>query len=92
MFSCPRLSDKRHTRLSEVTEIVFPSTNYKIITTLMSDYFGSVLLKGSEDLSPDANKNVFDYIIKFIDDSGRFNHSDDTDAHDLLTIHVCVNI
>ena len=50
LLSCPRHSDKRQTMLSEISEIVFPSTNYNIITTLMSDYFCSVLLKGSEDL------------------------------------------
>ena len=68
--------------LSEISEIVFPRTNYNFITTLMSDYFCSVLLKGSEDLSLDDNKKVFNYVFKFIDESGRFNHTDDTDAHD----------
>ena len=48
----------------------------------MSDYFCSVLLKGSEDLSLHDNKKVFDYVFKFIDESGRFNRTDDTDAHD----------
>ena len=27
LFSCPRHSDKRHTMLPEITEIVFPCTN-----------------------------------------------------------------
>ena len=68
--------------LSEISEIVVPGTNYNIITTLMSDYFCSVLLKGSEDLSLDDNKKVFDYVFKFFDESGRFSRTDDTDAHD----------
>ena len=48
----------------------------------MSDYFCSVLLKESEDLSLDPNEKVFDYFFKFIDEYGRFNQNDDTDAHD----------
>ena len=82
LLSCHRHSDKRHTMLPEITAIVFPGTNYKIISTLMSDYFCWVLLKGSEDLSLDANKKVFAYVFKFIDEYGRLNHNDDTDAHD----------
>ena len=68
--------------LPEITEIVFPGTNYKIISTLMSDYFCSALLKESEDLSLDDNTKVFDYVFIFNDESGRFNRNDDTDAHD----------
>ena len=32
LLSCPRHSDKRLTMISEISEIVFPSTNYNIIT------------------------------------------------------------
>ena len=48
--------------LSETSEAIFPETNYTTIITLMPDYLCNVLLKGSDDLSLEDNKNVFDHI------------------------------
>ena len=81
-LNCPKYADERHDMLSEISEIAFPGINHKTIINLMHDYFCSVLLQGSETLNLDTNKEIFRHVFKFIDESGRFNHNDDTVAHD----------
>ena len=47
----------------------------------MSDHLCYILLHGSEDLSLEENKKIFDHVFKFIHESGRFDHNE-TAAHD----------
>ena len=42
----------------------------------MSDHLCNILLHGSEDLSMEENKKVFDYVFKFIYEFGRFDHNE----------------
>ena len=62
--------------------IVFPGINYNTIIDLMPDYFCRILIQGSDTLSLETNQNIFRRVFKFIDESGRFNHNDENDAHD----------
>ena len=47
----------------------------------MPDYLCNILLQGSEDMSLDENKTVFDCVFEFVNDSGRFDHNA-TAVHD----------
>ena len=67
--------------LKKISKIIFPGTSYITTIALMSDHLCNILLHGSEDLNLEENKKVFDYVFKFIDDSGRFDHNE-TAAHD----------
>ena len=80
LLNCPKYAGERHVILSEISEIVFPGINHNTIVNLMPDYLFGVLLQGSETLSLDTNKEIFRRVFKIIDESGRFNHDDDTVA------------
>ena len=68
--------------LKEISTIIFSGTSYITVMALMSDHLCNILLHGSEDLSLEENKKkVFDYVFKFIHESGRFDHNE-TAAHD----------
>ena len=80
-LNCPKYAKERHVMLSEISEIVFPGINHNKTVNLMPDYLCGVLIQGSETLSfIDTNKEIFSHVFKFIDESGRFNHNDDTVA------------
>ena len=79
LINCLKYADERHVMLSEISEIVFPGINHNTIVNLMPDYLFGVLLQGS--LSLYTNKEIFRRVFKIIDESGRFNHDDDTVAH-----------
>ena len=81
LLFCPRYGPQRHTMLSEISTIIFPGTNYNTVIAIMPDYLCNILLQGSEDLSLNENKKVFDCVFKFINDSGRFDHNA-TAVHD----------
>ena len=61
--------------LSEISTIIFPGTNYNTVIAIMPDYLYNILKQGSDDISLDENKTVFDCVFKFIIDSGRFDHN-----------------
>ena len=67
--------------LSEISTIIFLGSNYNTVIAIMPDFLCNILLQGSEDLSLDESKKVFDCIFRFINDSGRFDHSA-TAVHD----------
>ena len=64
LLFCPRYGPQRHTMLSEI----FPGTNYNTVIAIMPDYLCNILLQGSEDLSLNENKKVFDCVFNFIND------------------------
>ena len=82
LLNCPRYADVRRTMLSSISEIVFPGVNQNTIVNLMPEYLCGVLMKGSETLSLETNKDIFKHVFRFIDESGRFNQNVDTAAHD----------
>ena len=81
LLYCPRYEPQRRSMLKEISKIIFPGTSYITVIALMSDHLCNILLHGSEDLSLEENKKVFDYVFKFIHESGRFDHNE-TAAHD----------
>ena len=82
LLKCPKFANERCVMLSEISEIVFPGINHNTIIDLMPDYFCRILIQGSDTLSLVTNQNIFRQVFKFIDESGRFNHNDEYDAHD----------
>ena len=63
-------------------KLFFPGVNQNTIVNLMPDYLCGVLMKESETLSLETNKDIFKHVFRFIDESGRFNQNVDTSAHD----------
>ena len=63
LLFCPRYGPKRHTMRSEISTIIFPGTNYYTIIAIMPDYLCNIILQGSEDLSLNVNKKVFDCVF-----------------------------
>ena len=81
LLYCPRYEPQRRSMLKEISKMIFPGTSYITVIALMSDHLCNIILHGSEDLSLEENKKVFDYVFKFIHESGRFDHNE-TAAHD----------
>ena len=69
---------KRYNAL-KISTIVFSCTNSSTVIALMPDFLCNILcnilLQGSEDLSLEGNKKVFDCVFKCIYESGRFDHN-----------------
>ena len=65
LLYCPRYEPQRRSMLKEISKIIFPGTSYITVIALMSDHLCNILLHGSEDLSLEENKKVFDYVFKF---------------------------
>ena len=59
MFTSMQVS----TMLAEIATIISPGTNYNSVIAIMPDYLCNILLQGSEDLSLDENKKVFDCVF-----------------------------
>ena len=82
LLKCPKFANERRIMLSEISEIDFPGVNQNTIIDLMPDYLCRILTQGSDTLSLETNQNIFRHVFKFIDESMRFNHNDENDAHD----------
>ena len=54
--------------------------SYNTVIGLLGDYFCKILLEGSTDLNLEEKMLLFDIVVRFIDQSGRFDHQNEVPA------------
>ena len=80
---CPTYHSQRRRMLTRISDLCFPCLNYNMVVTIMPDHLCNILLEGSNGLSLSENRNLFELIFYFIEETGHFMLHDDDVAPDV---------